>query len=123
MNPREKARCLRQQPTTEEEQLWEALRNRRLAGYKFRRQYVIEQYIVDFICVSERLIVELDGMHHADAEQAAYDEVRSQFLQAAGYRILRFWNHHVKQDIADVLDTIKRAIDRELRPSPQPLSR
>lgn len=123
MNPREKARCLRQQPTTEEEQLWEALRNRRLAGYKFRRQYVIEQYIVDFICVSERLIVELDGMHHADAEQAAYDEVRSQFLQAAGYRILRFWNHHVEQDIADVLDTIKRAIDRELRPSPQPLSR
>ncbi|EIJ35404.1 endonuclease domain-containing protein [Thiothrix nivea] len=113
MNPREKARCLRQQSTAEEALLWEALRNRRLAGYKFRRQYAIDQYIVDFICVSERLVIELDGTHHADAEQIAYDEVRSQFMQAAGYRILRFWNHHVEQDMTDVLNTIKRAIGRE----------
>lgn len=110
MNPREKARCLRQQSTTEEGRLWEALRNRQLAGYKFRRQYVIEQYIVDFICVSERLIIELDGMHHADAEQAAYDETRSLFLQAAGYRIVRFWNQQVEQDMAEVLKCIKSAL-------------
>lgn len=118
MTPIEKARLLRQHQTPTETLLWEQLRARRLAGFKFRRQYVIGQYIVDFVCLEAKLIVELDGGHHANREQLAYDDVRTQFLQALEFRVLRFWNEEVEKDLDGVLERIEKA----LRPSPQPLS-
>ena len=106
----QKARLLRQNQTAAEAILWEQLRNRRLANYKFRRQYPVEHYIVDFICMSEQLIVELDGYHHADSEQRAYDDVRTQFLEAAGYRLVRFWNDQVSDELPVVLETVRQAL-------------
>lgn len=115
----EKARLLRQHQTKAEALLWEQLRARRLAGFKFRRQYVIEQYIADFVCVEAKLIVELDGEYHAEVERAAYDAVRTQFLQALDFRVLRFWNWEVEKDLGMILEEI----EKHLTPSPSPRGR
>jgi very-short-patch-repair endonuclease len=110
MQPVEKARILRQQQTCAEQQLWQQLRNRRLHGYKFRRQYPVGQYVVDFVCLSGNLIVELDGEHHAEPECRAYDHERTQFLQAQGFRVRRFWNHEISGNIEGVLGVIVKIL-------------
>lgn len=106
----EKARQLRQNQTLAEQQLWQRLRNRQLQGYKFRRQYPIAGYIVDFVCLAEKLVIELDGSHHADFEQQAYDVERTKVLQAGGFRVLRFWNHQVDNAMDTVLTHITQAL-------------
>jgi len=78
--------------TDAEKVMWRLLRSRQLAGFKFRRQQPIKRYVVDFVCCSHSLIVEIDGGQHADS---ASDEVGSQFLTDEGFRILRFWNNDV----------------------------
>jgi len=92
------------------------LRARRLYGYKFRRQVVIESYIVDFICVEAKLIIEADGGQHT--EQKAYDAVRTARLEYLGYRVIRFWNHEILGELGAVLERVS-AVLMEL-PSPQP---
>ena len=99
-----RARKLRSNATTAERVLWYHLRCRRLAGFKFRRQHVIGGYIVDFVCLSRRLIVELDGGQHA--ERAAYDRRRTRYLVSRGYRVLRFWNNEMLRDVEGVLEVI-----------------
>jgi very-short-patch-repair endonuclease len=89
-NFKEKSRRLRKQATDAERHLWYELKNRQFAKYKFRRQYVIEPYIVDFICLTKKLIIELDGGQHSD--QLGYDHARTLFLQERGYQVIRFWN-------------------------------
>lgn len=101
------AKQLRQQQTQAEQQLWSKLRHRKLAGLKFRRQVPIGAYIVDFYCHEQGLVVELDGSQHI--EQAAYDEVRSKFLQAQGLTVLRFWNNVVLTDVDSVLQQVWNA--------------
>ncbi|UJS25286.1 endonuclease domain-containing protein [Thiothrix winogradskyi] len=113
---REKARSLRQQQTSAEQRLWQQLRNRQLDGYKFHRQYVIAPYIVDFACRAEKLIVELDGTHHAEPDQAEYDQIRSECLAAQGYRILRFWNTDIDHALPTILETIKFTLKAPLPP-------
>ena len=98
------ARKLRQQSTDAERMLWKHLRAHRMAGYKFRRQVVIEPYIVDFICLDARLIVEADGGQHL--EQAEDDLKRSAFLQSRGYKVIRFWNDEILTDTHIVLERI-----------------
>ena len=98
------ARKLRQQSTDAERMLWKHLRAHRMAGYKFRRQVVIEPYIVDFICLDARLIVEADGGQHL--EQAEDDLKRSAFLQSRGYKVIRFWNDEILTDTHVVLERI-----------------
>lgn len=105
---RQRARDMRHEPTPQEHQLWQNLRAKRFAGYKFRRQQPIGRYIVDFVCFAERLIVELDGGQHADA--AAYDAERDGWLQSQGFRVLRFWNNEWAQHTAAVLDAIWAAL-------------
>ncbi len=73
------------------------LRNRQLDGHKFRRQTPIAQYIVDFVCVEQRLIIEVDGGQHQD--RANDDDERTRILEAEGYRVLRFWNNEVLTDL------------------------
>ncbi|OQX03991.1 MAG: DNA-cytosine methyltransferase [Thiothrix lacustris] len=114
----DKARHLRQQSTDAEALLWQYLRNRRLSGHKFRRQYPIGEYITDFACIAAGVIVELDGNHHAESEQRAYDDVRTLFLQTAGFRILRFWNHDVLDNLNDTLKAIEQTLS-----SPSPARR
>ena len=98
------ARRLRKDATDAEKRLWYFLRNRKLQGYRFQRQYVIVPYIVDFVCREYKLIIELDGGHHA--AQQEYDKRREQELYSQGFRTLRFWNHDVFQRTEDVLEQI-----------------
>jgi very-short-patch-repair endonuclease len=116
----DRARDLRAGQTDTEQLLWHRLRNRRLHGWKFRRQNQIDQYIVDFVCPDACLIVELDGGQHGD--QVAYDETRSIKLTGMGYRVLRFWNNDVLKNTDSVLEAILEALaspDPSPRPSPR----
>jgi very-short-patch-repair endonuclease len=98
------ARQLRAKQTDAERLLWLRLRDRRLNGAKFRRQVPMGSYILDFVCMESKLVIELDGGQHA--EQAHYDAVRTDFLKSQGYRVLRFWNNELLENEQGVLTTI-----------------
>ena len=102
-NQRARARAMRGAPTDAELRLWRLLRDRRLSGLKFRRQVPVGPYIVDFLCVASRLIVEADGSQHGESRR---DEIRDACLLSQGWRVLRFWNHEVIQNRESVLETI-----------------
>jgi adenine-specific DNA-methyltransferase len=106
-----RARKLRKNSTDAERLLWRHLRDRRLRGYKFRRQHVIGHYIVDFVCPVSKLIVEVDGGQHAD--RMAYDASRTRFMASQGFRVARFWNHDVLRDVDSVLSVILRLLEEE----------
>ena len=106
-----RARALRQNETDAEYCLWIELRNRRLNGHKFSRQIPLGSYIADFVCREKNLVVKLDGSQHADSQ---HDLIRTQWLNANGYSVLRFWNTAVLQERRSVLDTIVAAIDGRL---------
>ena len=99
----------RQLPTLAEKKLWSALRGRRLAGLKFRRQHPFDRFILDAFCVEHQLEVEVDGGVHANAEQAARDAARTEFLEAHGVRVLRFSNEEVENALGEVLRRIVKA--------------
>lgn len=104
----QRARVLRKQQTDAERLLWKHLRGQRLAGCKFRRQQVIEPYIVDFVCLDPKLIVEADGGQHA--EQTGYDAKRTVFLESLGYKVLRFWDNEILCDVDSVLARIRESL-------------
>ncbi len=97
---------LRHNQTDAERHFWLSVRNRRLGGFKFRRQATIDHFIVDFLCVETMLIVELDGGQHTPEGDAA----RTAFLEARGYRLLRFWNNDVLTNLAGVLEATLTAL-------------
>ena len=103
------ARRLRRNQTDAERVLWFRLRDRRLAGLKFKRQVPIDRFVVDFVCKDERLIIELDGGQHDEAR--ARDASRTEILEAMGYIVLRFWNNDVLKNIDGVLEEILRTIN------------
>ncbi len=105
------ARAQRRNSTPAEETLWAALRSRRLAGLKFRRQHPYGPFILDAFCVEHQLEVELDGGIHANPSQAAHDAARTEFLKAHGIRVLRFSNEEVESNLAEVLRKILEATD------------
>ena len=107
----EKARILRRNATKAEDFLWIFLKNRYLNRYKFRRQHAIGPYIIDFVCERKKLIIELDGSQHAEIKNEEYDKKRTLFLEAHGYKVLRFWNSVVFTEIEGVLETILNALD------------
>ncbi len=98
------ARELRQPQTPAEIKLWARLRDRQLAGYKFRRQHPIGRFIVDFYCAEHQLVIEIDGDSHA--EQVEYDQARTQWLNEEGYRVIRFSNREVFNQLEAVLEAI-----------------
>ncbi len=98
-----RARALRQSLTEAERKLWHALRDRRLQTVKFRRQAPVGPYIVDFLCVQHRLVIEADGSQHGENIR---DSARDAWLTHNGYRVLRFWNHEVLKGQENVLATI-----------------
>ena len=95
---------LRKDQTDAEKRLWAVLRNRNLAGYKFRRQAPIGAYIADFVCLEENFIIEIDGGQHAVS--LAKDEQRTKWLENEGYRVLRFWNNEVLENLEGVKESI-----------------
>ncbi|WP_436006118.1 endonuclease domain-containing protein [Rhizobium sp. LjRoot254] len=106
-----RARELRKNETDAEYCLWTELRNRRLNGHKFSRQIPLGPYIADFVCREKNLVIELDGSQHADSQ---HDVIRTQWLNANGYSVLRFWNTAVLQERRSVLETIVAALDGRL---------
>jgi very-short-patch-repair endonuclease len=107
---REFARTLRSNQTDAERKLWSLLRCEQLAELKFRRQAAIGDYIVDFVCFAEKMIVELDGGQHNDLEIRKYDDCRSNWLSSQGFRIVRFWNFEVLEDAEAVVAGIWKAL-------------
>ena len=101
------ARRLRRDQTPAETELWRHLRAGGLGGHKFRRQYAIERFIVDFYCAGAGLIVEIDGDTHDGRE--SYDEARTQRLEQLGYRVIRFTNTEVHEQLDEVLEVIFKA--------------
>ncbi|HST37105.1 MAG TPA: DUF559 domain-containing protein [Allosphingosinicella sp.] len=101
------ARKLRRARTNAEERLWQRLRNRQLLGFKFRFQMPIGDHVADFCCEQARLVVELDGGQHADNPG---DAARTAAIEAAGYHIIRFWNHDVLATTGGALEEIARAL-------------
>jgi very-short-patch-repair endonuclease len=117
--PVARARSLRANITNAERKLWYALRDRRFAGYKFRRQVSIGPYIVDFLCYSARLVIEVDGGQHAES---AHDERRDRWLAQNGFRVLRFWNNDVLQNLEGVWTVVFEAL-QQAAPHPARASR
>jgi len=109
------AREFRRAPTLAEEKLWDALRHRRLADLKFRRQHPFGAYILDFYCVEHQLEVEVDGGIHLDHEQKMHDERRAEFLHENNIRILRFANEEIMTNLDSVL---KKIVQSTHSPSP-----
>lgn len=110
----QRARQLRRPMTPAEAKLWRHLRGRRFEGLKFRRQYALEPFIVDFYCAAAAVIIEIDGDSHA--VQKEYDRERTAWLTARGYRVIRFQNRDVLHNIEGVLAKILEAC----KPSPYP---
>ena len=113
----ENAKYLRTHMTDAEKRLWSKLRAGR-SGYKFRRQAPIGPYIADFVAYAPRLIIELDGGHHAEPEQREYDRLRQLHLEGEGFRILRFWNHEVLTTLNSILERIDIELHQDETPSP-----
>ncbi|MES3095598.1 endonuclease domain-containing protein [Sphingomonas aerolata] len=113
-----RARKLRRNATEAETRLWQSLRSRRLADFKFRRQVWIGPFIADFLCMDAMLVVEVDGSQHIG--DAAYDADRSAYLANKGYRVIRVWNNDVMQRMDDVLAAILSALTSVPSPSHAP---
>lgn len=95
------ARVLRADMTAAERKLWHAIRGKQIYDCRFRRQHPVGSYITDFACIERMLVIELDGGQHQ--EQLGYDERRTAFLEARGWRVLRFWNNEVMENLDGVL--------------------
>lgn len=99
--------------TDEEKSLWYDLREFRDQGFHFRRQVPIGRYIVDFACLKAKLIIELDGIQHAEPEHERADHIRDIWLRSEGYQILRFWNDEIKEGRTLILNMILKALPLE----------
>ena len=97
--------------TDAEKALWRVLRCRQVSGLKFRRQHPFGDYVLDFVCLENKLVIEVDGGQHG--VRAKEDEVRTQNLLTAGFRVLRFWNNQVIQEIESVKERIWRAVEEK----------
>lgn len=106
------ARELRKNQTPQEKKLWNILRNHQFYGYEFRRQYPIGDYIVDFICREKKIIIELDGGQHNEDKNIISDIKRTEFLNSLGYKVIRFWNNDINNNIDGVFNVIKNELDK-----------
>ncbi len=105
----QRARELRRNETEVERRLWYALRDRGIAGAKFRRQVPVGPYVADFACITHKLVIELDGGQHAENTEA--DAARTRVLGARGFRVLRFWNNDVMENLDGIIETIRAVIE------------
>jgi very-short-patch-repair endonuclease len=107
----ERARSFRKNPTDAETAVWQKIRAHQL-GWKFRRQVSVGIYIVDFLCLDLKVIVEIDGGQHVDNKK---DEVRTSFLNNLGYKVIRFWNNEVLENMEGVLSTLTLTLSQRER--------
>ena len=114
------ARKLRRSETDAERKIWQQLRSHNLNGVKFRRQHPVGPYIIDFICINEKLVIELDGSQHQRQED--YDAERTAYLERNGYRVMRFWDNDVLLRTDDVMQVIVDTLVVSPHPNPLPKS-
>ena len=105
-----KARNLRRQQTEQEKILWSILRNRQFYGLKFKRQVPIGVYIADFCCNEKKLIIELDGGQHNEPDSIEYDKKRTEFLKGEGYKVIRFWNNDINDNLEGVYTKLQQEV-------------
>ena len=113
----EKRRILRQDITQAEKILWDKIRNRQLEDCKFRRQYSVDKFVIDFYSPELKLAIEIDGESHFQPGAAEYDQARQEFMESLGIRFIRFTNNEIYGNVSGVLETIAGWI-RDLRTSP-----
>jgi very-short-patch-repair endonuclease len=113
MKNTQRARELRKNQTDAENLLWRHIRSRQLHGYKFRRQFPIGSYIVDFACLSLKLIIEIDGSQHMS--NIDYDNTRTQTLENHGFQVIRFWNNTVLTETDSVLEALTLTLSQRER--------
>jgi very-short-patch-repair endonuclease len=111
---RDTARRLRAHSTNAEALLWRHLRRSPVRGTHFRRQVPIGRYVVDFACMAAHLVIEVDGSQHAEGPVAESDKERTCWLESEGYRVVRFWNNDITQNIDGVIEAVHRAISGSL---------
>jgi very-short-patch-repair endonuclease len=111
-NPKTRTRAIefRKELTPAERKLWAVIRNDQL-GFKFRRQHAVGIYIPDFVCIEKKLIIELDGSQ--PLEQEEYDKERTNHLETQGYKVIRFWNNDVMNNIEGVILAIMNALEKQ----------
>ena len=102
------ARILRKNSTPQEKILWQILRNHNFYGYEIRRQSLIGNYIVDFVCRKKKIIIEIDGGQHNEPENIEYDKKRTEYLEQKGYKIIRFWNNDINDNISGVYKKLQQ---------------
>lgn len=101
-----KARNLRKKSTPQELKLWKLIKNKQVKNYKFKRQVPIGNYIVDFSCAEKKLIIEIDGGQHNTETEIIYDKKRTEYLEKQGYKVIRFWNNEIDNNIEGVYSII-----------------
>ncbi len=106
----ELARKLRKNQTPQERKMWNLLRNRQFHNLEFRRQFPMENYVADFLCKKEKIIIEIDGSQHNLEENILKDELRTKFFETKGYRIIRFWNNDIDNNIEGVFLELEKFI-------------
>ena len=104
------ARILRKQQTPQEAKMWSLLRNHKYKNLAFKRQHPIGNYIVDFICLDKKIIIEIDGGQHNQLANIDYDDQRTEFLKSKGYKVIRFWNSDIDKNIESVFLEIDKYI-------------
>ena len=105
------ARNLRKNATIQERRLWNLLKNRQFYNLKFKRQQPIGDYIVDFICKEAKIIIEIDGGQHNEPENIDYDTARTKYLNNLGYKVVRFWNNEIYENIEGVVLRLEEEIN------------
>ncbi len=108
----EQAKYLRKNMTDAEKVFWLKVRAKRLSGYKFKRQAPVGKYVVDFICHSAKLVVEIDGGQH---NECASDKVRGEYLENLGFKVVRYWNNEVLGNIDGVLEALSSILSQRER--------
>ena len=107
------ARNLRKNQTEQEKKLWKLVRNYNFHGFKFRRQEPIGNYIVDFVCMEKKIVIELDGGQHNEPEHIKYDNERTAFLESKGFKVIRFWNNDVNENIDGICQKLQQEFEVE----------
>lgn len=105
------ARNLRKNSTIQERRLWNLLKNRQFHNLKFKRQQPIGDYIVDFICKEAKIIIEIDGGQHNEPENIEYNKTRTEYLNTLGYKVIRFWNNEIYENIEGVVLRLREEIN------------
>jgi len=109
------AKALRKRSTDTEARLWSRLRDRRFGRFKFRRQHPVGRYVVDFVCLEAKIVIEVDGGQHNESGKKMEDRKRDEWLAGEGYRVLRFWANEIFENLDGVLERIREAL---IYPSP-----